>query len=77
MEGHQQHPILSLVSGDATSIGDLEREALEELREVAERHLKSLAGSSSAWIGLLSAVASAGRLQQVPPVVSLAQPESS
>lgn len=74
---HRQQPILGLVPlpGEGRSVAELEREALDELREVAEKHLSLLSGSDSPWLRYLASVQSnASALQAVPrlPHVRLA-----
>lgn len=54
-----QHPILRLVGdGDAEPIHDLNEEVRRDLLELAERHLRTLAGSKSRWLPFLSVIAS-------------------
>lgn len=67
---HRQDPMLFLVpiEGDGQSVEDLEREALEELRAVAEKHLSRLHGSGSPWARYLASVqANATDLRSEPP----------
>lgn len=76
-ERHRQAPILGLVpiDGEGQPVDDLEREALEELRAVAEKHLSRLNGSGSPWLRYLASVrANAALLEREPrlPHVHLA-----
>ena len=74
MQHHHQRPILSVVSvDDNTTDEDLEREALEDLREVLERHLSRLPASSEWRPAFARMHLAAGRsLSQRP--LRLAQP---
>lgn len=47
MQDHRQQPLLSIVAGEAVRDEDVEREALEDLSEVLERHLSRLPAASS------------------------------
>ena len=68
-----QHPILTVVEGDRRSVDELEREALEDLVAVIDRHLLHLPPSSSwraAFAGMRAPCAQALRL----PHLQLARP---
>jgi hypothetical protein len=57
---HRQSPVLGLtaVAGDAMAVEDLECDALDELRDVAEKHLSRLNGSGSPLLRYLASVQS-------------------
>lgn len=70
---HRQDPMLFLVpvAGEGMSVEELEREALEELRAVAEKHLSRLSGSDSPWLRYLISVRSAADVSSAEPRIGL------
>lgn len=56
---HRQSPLLTLIplEGEGRSVEELELACTDDLREVVERHLAALAGSSSRWLPFLALLA--------------------
>lgn len=74
-QGHRQQPLVALVAldGQAMSVEELEREALEDLQEVLHRHLSRLPASSEWRVAFVRMELAAARSLGRPPL-RLAQP---